>query len=92
MYLPVCSKHLKMTTFYVSYHNRHTISGKEYSAKVMFQVLIEPGTFDVSAQTVDPANGKIDDHFSNSELEWSTKSHVSIILRHMYVKLERRTQ
>ncbi|KAL5490797.1 hypothetical protein EMCRGX_G015981 [Ephydatia muelleri] len=71
---------------------RHTISGKEYSAKVMFQVLIEPGTFDISAQTVDPANGKIDDHFNNSELEWSTKSHVSIILRHMYVKLERRTQ
>ena len=84
-----CSNANDTFHLYVSHHNRHTISGKEYSAKVMFQVLIEPGTFQISAQTVDPKNANIDEHFDNSELEWSTKSHVSIILHHMYVKLER---
>ena len=93
MQLSMCSTLVGTKSFLspttCSSHNRHTILGKDYVAKVMFQVLIEPDTYDISAQTVDPKNANIDEHFDNGELEWSTKSHVSIILHHMYIKLER---
>lgn len=58
----------------------------------MFGVLAQPSSYTISTQTVDPKNAKIDEQFDNSELEWSTKQHVSIILHHLYVKLDPITQ
>ena len=60
----------------------------KYFAKVAFKLRIEPESYKVSTQTVQAAGSQIDDHFSNSELEWSTKCRKAIILYGLMVKLE----
>ena len=61
----------------------------KYSAKVAFKLWIDPDSYKVSPQTVQVASSQIDDHFSNSELEWSTKCRKAIFLCGLMVKLER---
>ena len=60
--------------------------GKAYNTKVAFQVLIEPDSYDVGAETIG-ARHEIDPDFSNQEMEWSTKTDGSHILSGLLVKL-----
>lgn len=60
-----------------------------YRAKVAFKLRIQPDSYTVSPQTVLTADGtQVDENFSNSELEWSTKRRKVIILYGLLVKLE----
>ena len=68
------------------------MDSKIYDAKVAFQVLIRPGSYDISEETVG-ATGKripVDSHFSNEQLEWSTKEKVATILYGLLVELRQK--
>jgi hypothetical protein len=63
--------------------------GKVYNAKVAFQVLIRPGAYEVSQETVGATSKgiSVDSHFANHQLEWSTKEKVATILYGLLVEL-----
>ena len=66
------------------------ITGREYWAKVAFVARVHPHSYEVSGQTVLPEGGHsqpIDQHFDNSELEWSTRERSAVILYGLLVKL-----
>ena len=60
-----------------------------YDARVAFQVLIRPGSYRIGQETVGAGSKgiKIDEHFSNDEIEWATKEKVATILYGLLVEL-----
>ena len=54
-------------------------TGRVYKCRVMFQLCIKPRSYAVSEATV-ACDGRIDDHFENSKIEWSTKDSKNIML------------
>ena len=54
-------------------------TGKVYECRVMFQLLIKPGSYTINKATV-ACHGRIDNHFENYEIEWSTKDSNNIML------------
>ena len=63
------------------------VTHQSYKAKVLLQVRIEPGSYNVGPETV-RATSQIDPLFSNNELEWSTKSRGVVIIYGVLVKLQ----
>ncbi len=70
----------------MSVARRITIDDKEYKAQVVLQVLLKPDSYRVGQQTVGAKN-QIDPQFSNSEMEWSTKSKGAIIMYGLLVRI-----
>ena len=62
---------------------------KRFTAKTVLQLCINPDSYKVGPQTIG-AMTEIDSHFSNEELEWSTKQRGAIILYGLLVKLDDR--
>ena len=83
-------KKINDVLFFLTNISRYTdpVTKVKYFAKVAFKLRIEPESYKVSTQTVQATRSQIDDHFSNSELEWSTKCRKAIILYGLMVKLE----
>ena len=68
-----------------SFHDPETY--KSYKAKVLLQVRIEPGSYEVGPQRVG-ATSQIDPLFTNDELEWSTERRKVTVIYGVLVKLE----
>ncbi|XP_035662162.1 uncharacterized protein LOC118406328 [Branchiostoma floridae] len=64
--------------------------GKQYKARVVFQVCVRPNSYKVGPETIGARReGRtIDPLFSNNELEWSTKERGGHVLYGLLVKLE----
>ncbi|XP_078367547.1 uncharacterized protein LOC144651479 [Oculina patagonica] len=62
-------------------------SKKKFAARTVLQLCINPDSYTVGPQTIG-ATTEIDPHFSNEELEWSTKQRGAIILYGLLVKLD----
>ena len=64
-------------------------TGRAYSAKVAFQVLIRPKSYKVGTETVGATlhGTNIDPHIPNSEIEWSTREKVATILYGLLIEL-----
>ena len=79
-----------ITSFLFTNISRYTdpVTKMKYSAKVAFKLWIDPDSYKISSQTVQVTSSQIDDHFSNSELEWSTKCRKAIFLCGLMVKLQ----
>lgn len=60
---------------------------KMQSARVVFQVCVKPGSYNIGPQTVG-ANEQFDPKFSNTEVQWSTKEKGATILRALLIKVE----
>ena len=70
---------------------RFEIEGRPYDGRVCFKVLVEPKSYEVSGQTVALRGDKrIDEHFPNSELEWSTATDRAVYLYGLMIKVDRR--
>ena len=59
---------------------------KNYKCKVVFQVLIKPGSYSVGTKTIGYDNTQIDSEFHNSEIEWSTKQYGTTILYGLLIR------
>ena len=69
-----------------------TITYKNYKCKVVFQVLIKPGSYSVGTETIGYGYTQIDSEFDNSEIEWSTKQYGTTILYGLLIRAkEQRT-
>ena len=64
-------------------------SGKSYNAKVAFQVLIRPRSYQVGMETVGATQQgtTIDPLIPNNEIEWATREKVATILYGLLVEL-----
>ncbi|XP_070553369.1 uncharacterized protein [Ptychodera flava] len=60
---------------------------KSYTARVAFQVRINPKSYKVGPKTID-VTSKIDPKFSDQEIEWFTKERGAVILYGLLVKME----
>ncbi|XP_077863760.1 neuralized-like protein 4 [Saccoglossus kowalevskii] len=65
---------------------KDTLTGITYNAKIAFQVCINPGKYNVGAETID-ALEQIDSAFSNDEIEWFTKKRGCVIMYRLLIKL-----
>ena len=55
-----------------------------------FKVLIDPRSYDVAKKTIETKEGEvIDENFSDSELEWSTKSDRAVYVYGLMVQVDR---
>lgn len=79
---------VKMIPFVFNYRYTDPVTRRLYRAKVAFRLRIRPDSYNITSQTVQVSSSQIDDHFSNSELEWSTKQRAAIILCGLMVRLE----
>ena len=62
---------------------------KTYKCRVVFQVLIKPGSYAVGKETIGSGHIQIDSEFDNSEIEWSTKQYGTTILYGLLIKAEK---
>eukprot|EP01084_Bolivina_argentea_P113465 202197_1 len=65
-------------------------NSKAYNVQVAFQLRIKPGTYQIGQETIgaERRNEIIDQHFSNSELEWYTKQNDAIVLYGLLIRLQ----
>jgi hypothetical protein len=85
------SKYLKTTLIHLFDSFQDPVSKKTCYGRVVFQVRIKPGSYQVGKQTVLELTEKsqnFDPHFSNAELECSTIRRGVIILVGILVKVE----
>lgn len=69
-------------------YSRFEAGGKQYDGRVCFKVLIKPG-YCVSGKTIASRDCKeIDEHFKDSELEWSTNVDRGIYLYGLMIKVD----
>ena len=52
---------------------------KSYKCRTVFQVLIQPGSYSVSKETIGVGEEVIDSKFDNSEMEWLTNEYGLLI-------------
>nr|XP_034336321.1 neuralized-like protein 4 isoform X5 [Crassostrea gigas] len=60
---------------------------KTFHVRVAFQVWLKPGSYKTGPQSLGLTD-QIDPQFPNSELEWSTKEHGSVLLHGLLIKIE----
>ena len=70
------------------YHDGDT--GIKAFGRVVFQVRVKPGTYNVCQETIGAGRHQIDPLFRNSELEWSTRRRGIIFLVAILVKMEKK--
>jgi hypothetical protein len=75
-----------------TYKNPHKTT-ETLSARVGFQVRVQPGKYAVGPETVGATAGDIviDKHFDNAELEWTTGARGVVILTGILVKIKDET-
>ncbi|XP_077984772.1 neuralized-like protein 4 [Glandiceps talaboti] len=76
-----CDVYAKSSVF------KDDVTKKNYEAKVVFQVCINPASYKVGPQTIG-ATSELDLKFSNQEIEWFTKERGCVIVYGLLVKLE----
>lgn len=88
-YLPL----LLLSVFEVSsfaLYYRFTFEGQHYEGRVCFKVLIEPDSYSVSAKTVAARQEEvIDEEFSDTEMEWSTKSDRAVYVYALMIRVDK---
>ncbi|XP_077870579.1 neuralized-like protein 4 [Saccoglossus kowalevskii] len=61
-------------------------TGVSYEARMVFQVWIRPGSYTIGPQTIG-ANYKVDRHFTNDELVWTTTNQDDVIPYGLLIQL-----
>ena len=74
-------------SYHLLFSNRWCKGAMTFSSRVVFQVFIHCDSYDVAPPS-SPLTYKIDQHFDNEEIVWSTREHGSTILCGLLVKVE----
>eukprot|EP01084_Bolivina_argentea_P269569 458179_1 len=91
IYISPSIKYCGHNTYAKKYYCSHPDdSNRTLSIQFAFQLRIRPGSYTIGQETVGAAvrGIRLDDNFSNNELEWYTKENVGIVLYGLLLKIK----